>query len=298
VPRPAYDSTTQAELIERLKRRGIDVTTKQLAHDVDDGYLPGRHAGGDVSLALARATRLYRLRRLKVEGKLLRFFLFLADGWGWERICEACLQGLEKANHFQLLGVTEVMREPNHEGLSNLGSIALQRHENRLDRYLPNAQIPLETALTIWGILLFGKPLKGGDFSAWRTLDYFFPSEDEGRFFQGPASQGRTDLENATPECVEASRIQLREALQYLRSFVQAAGRVQNPRYNPGNPLNLFGALSWRKQIWENGPMNMTAPQFLGLFMAYSISGTLSIERLVTSFFEAIGTHMANTQST
>lgn len=107
---------TTGQVLEALRRLGLDVTATHLDNDTRGGFLPkrpeldvvetgrGRSGRWEIWMVL-RAERLYRYRRIKdangepaLSGDVLRLLLFLHDGWGWSpRIRDAALRGLDKS---------------------------------------------------------------------------------------------------------------------------------------------------------------------------------------------------------
>jgi hypothetical protein len=101
---------TTGEVLDRLRRLGLQVTPTMIVDDTAAHYLPERetvHLGRDGASGFWepwmewRAERLYRLRALHrrtrngPSGDLLRLFLFFADRWGWEYVREACIKGYQ-----------------------------------------------------------------------------------------------------------------------------------------------------------------------------------------------------------
>jgi hypothetical protein len=152
------DLLTTEQLTCRLNRAGLAVTTNMLKQDVRDGYLAHRVDSQDAdgvrgwdTGAIRRAFYLYRLRKLGLKGDILRFFLFLRDGYGWERLKQVSLEGIRKAVQTDESYVRRRTRHITPTGLNTL-----------MEDLTAEAQISEPLARHVWGLGLFGKPLPGG----------------------------------------------------------------------------------------------------------------------------------------
>jgi hypothetical protein len=156
---------TTRDLIEKLQKAGLNVNRNQLYLDIQGEYFQPRQVerlgcGKLVGRTwepweVRRAFYLYRLRKRKVEGKLLRVFLFLRDGRGWEEVQPICLDGLIKLIEHNKIPVRKQIKKPEPKSI-----------ESTLDDILagikPKHRPKKRTALFIWGLGFFGRPLKRG----------------------------------------------------------------------------------------------------------------------------------------
>jgi hypothetical protein len=151
---------TTAELLRKLPAH---VTGQDLKNERHRGFLPDLEDGLWSPLAVKRAKRLYRLRKLGAEGNSLKILLFLADGWGWNGIKETCIKGLDRANAMNLNGVERYASTDESLAFS-LDDIAEHQHKALVNKVPDTTMSPTsaETMGFVIGTLRNGVPLEGG----------------------------------------------------------------------------------------------------------------------------------------
>ncbi len=160
---------TTGEVLDRLQRLGLYVTSTMIADDTREHYLPERetvHLGRDGASGMwepwmqRRAERLYRLRALDrrtrrgPSGNVLRLLLLLDDAWGWEHVKKTCIDGYGIFVRGSARGVANRLRgRPlTLEGLQNAA------YEIAEDQYRPQEpnQAQIDRVKMTIGLLKFG----------------------------------------------------------------------------------------------------------------------------------------------
>jgi len=144
-----------------LNELGLDVTEGMLKQDRRGGYLPPATRRGPTAVTwepwvVRRAIYLYRLRRLGITGDLLRVLLFLRDGRQWESVRPVAHEGFTKLIHATLIPARPHRSTPRSRAhdAQDFGPIA---KISGIDVGISPA-----TAAFVWGLLLDGKPARGG----------------------------------------------------------------------------------------------------------------------------------------
>ncbi len=272
---------TTEEVLGCLQRRGLEVTRNMLGQDVKARYLPKlvmdpRGVDGIgrwwTPAAVEQAVYLYRLRRLGVQGPLLRVLLFLRDGWGWEDVQPVCVAALRKLMRVQGRKVTERLRAPNPTNLDFLA-----------DEFAEEEFRTAAHARFIWGTGFFGEPLPGGSlqglFTDFRQV-YGLPAAPEvdqmaeqliaslGLSWEGALAA----VEAADVATAEAARQAVLAMLRQLRRHQQRYQRQHGIRGRSTNPLTLFGCSREQlQQMLRALPGRITAAQLLASLLVIGL---------------------------
>ncbi len=220
---------TTRNVLDRLERLGLPVTSTMIADDTAAHYLPERetaHLGRDGASGIwepwmeRRAERLYRLRALDrrtrcgPSGNVLRMFLFLEDGWGWEHIKKTCIEGYRILVRGAMRGVTNRLRgRPlTIEGLLK------SAYEIAEDQYRPEDpnQAQIDRVKMTIGLLQFGTAPDGKMGTIELFMDAFTPSSadpNEIRKWKALAPLGWTMLGASESEAVDILESELSDAV-------------------------------------------------------------------------------------
>lgn len=294
---------TTRDLVEGLRRLGLDVSEKQLANDTADRFLPPRRLGpvregrGRTGLwepwMVHRAERLYRLRRHKdadgqplVYGDTLRILLFIRDGWGWAPdIRELALTAYDKCLAANLAPVRRYVRgEPDREKIE----FALDAHDVTL--------VPAERYAT--GMAAVGQPLEGGSlkgvFRAAQAIGLasfppsfvklFAPlgihdSVDLAATLSTSFSGGghemiKSLLENLSDRDAHDGVPAFIGYITRMRRGVHAAAIAEGKKGQPTSPLSCFGFTQRRLEREFRAmkmPQRVTPAQWLALMIGVSV---------------------------
>lgn len=293
---------TTPEVLERLRRLGLDVSDKQITNDTADRFLPPRLLGpvregrGRTGLwkpwMVRRAERLYRLRRRKdadgrpmAYGDTLRILLFVRDGWGWSTgIRDLCLTAYEKCLAANLAPVRRYARGPaDREKVE----FALEAHDVNL--------LPAERYAS--GVAAFGQPLDGGslkgvfraaqslglaDFPPWfvKMLEPLgiHDSLDLAMIFSAPIGAAvktlKVLLKNLTDQDAQRGIAAFMRFITHLRAGIHRAAIAEGHKGHPTNPLTFFGFTQRhleREFRTMKMPQRVTPAQWLALTIGISI---------------------------
>lgn len=277
------------------------VTDQDLKNEVHQGFLPAPAAGIWSPPAVARAKRLYRLRRRGAKGKSLKILLFVADGWGWDGIVDACATGLGRVSRLSLNGVERYARAKGSLDFS-VEDIAEHQHKALVKKVGEQPDLrPTSNETTAFsvGLLRNGEPLKGG--TSRRLVEpllkgvlpeipdtivaYAVMAFD----FIATALDLRVERLNerlrlASPEQVEHGRVKLRENLMFVRWLVKHLGGSEAKGHSL-NLLTFFGNAQRMNEIdFSQGDVKLS-PTFVlaslvGMSIALDIAYSQFLERL------------------
>jgi hypothetical protein len=278
--RDAYLTTDQ--VLARLQARGLEVTRNMLGQDVKARYLPPltmeprgpRGIGRFWSpFAVERAIYLYRLRRQGVAGSLLRVLLFLRDGWGWEDVRPICVTGLRKVIQVQQSPIIRRLRSPTP------GSVDFVIQDIVEDAAIHSEEL----ARFLWGIGMFGSPLRGGSLQplldAFQTVygthvPYEACEEAERHIWSLGLTYERIVELVSTAEVEQAERARERfwETIAWLRRLQHSLLLAEGERGFSSNPLTLFGqSREAVQELCRSLPGRPTPAQLLGAWLALSL---------------------------
>jgi hypothetical protein len=293
---------------ELLALLGISET--QLRNDLRDGFLAspdvvhpddGRARVGIWSpFAVRRAKRLRRLRRRGAKGQRLRMLLFLADGWGWDRIRDDCVTGLEKITASSLNGVRRYAKQGDVAAF-DLDAIREHQHEALIRAAGEEGEMrptSVETTRFYVGMLRDGVPLEGG--TAKRVMHPLVrllrPDLGEAAtrtwVWLGELVAGMLDLRaerlarlaaEADPEHVERARKLFRKNVGLLRQALRrnagSSGR--------GTSFSLLTLCGHAPRIdaaeFAKNPAGATTAQALGGAFALSLAIEIALEKAADS---------------
>lgn len=266
---------TTDELIDALKRVGLSVTENMLWQDRHARYLPpdGGETRGRGRLwqpwEQRRARYLYWLRKRGMKGDMLRVFLFLRDGWGWQDVQPLAVAGLKKAIAAQSAPVRSRFRNPN---------------ERALAEYIRDIAADVElrsesVARFIYGMGTLGRPLPGA------SLQDLL--ERAGSLFPSLAGDGYRKLVealirnvglswNGTLVLVQAaSSDDANDARLQFRVFLRDRRQDIRPHLQGGSsdPLTLCGQVrSVPVRQFRNSPKRITPAQALAALVGVHIA--------------------------
>lgn len=270
------------QVLARLHARGLAVTRNMLGQDVKARYLPplamdprGPRGIGRLwsPLAVERAIYLYRLRRRGVTGTLLRMFLFLRDGWGWEEVRPICETGLRKTIQVQKSPVTRRLRTPTPESVEFVLGEVIEEGTVRSE----------ELARFTWGMGMFGAPLAGGSLlpllnafgAAYRTSIPAALGEEAEQHIRnlGLTYEQMAALVGAADNArAERARQRFWMLMGSFRRLQWALLRAEGERGVSSNPLTLFGrSREEMQELSRSLPGRPTAAQLLGAWFALSL---------------------------
>lgn len=293
---------TTGEVLERLQRLGLYVTPTMIADDTTAHYLPERetaYRGRDGASGSwepwmeRRAERLYRLRALDrrsghgPSGSVLRLFLFLSDGWGWEYVRETCIQGYRITVRHAMRGTKNRLRGKPLT-VQNLRATADDIAEEQYKPQDPN-QAQIDRVKMTLGLVGLGfAPDDRMGTMEWITAD-LVPDADPSALAEhkqlGPllwSMLAASESEAITILQGDIAQELIRRALHTASNFrwrVRALFRrkVGTQRVNgkrPSvNPLTFFGAATdYRFQkMLRQMPIRATPAQYLGGQVSHSI---------------------------
>jgi hypothetical protein len=293
---------TTDKLLKKLEKIGLTVSRNMLAQDVKKGYLPapkrlGKGAGKGVSglrddRAVRQAVHLYRLRSRGVTGELLRVFLFLRDGWGWEEVKQICIDGLRKLILIQSSPVRKHLRKPEPRNV-----------EFCLADIVEETDINPTTARFVYGVGLFGKPLAGGSlqhlFSTFHKVFASSSNDSDKRFLElmvscvehvtvglGLSWQEMEKLvETADNTKANKARIILRQQFVELRR-IQRVYNVQKDITGVSTNIRTFFGKSEKElaRLFRKLPQRVTTAQFL----AFCLAPAFALELMAQQTSEAL----------
>jgi hypothetical protein len=302
---------TTAQLLQRLARRGLSVTTAMLGADVHDHYLPkpeivGGGPGGGTHgewpfWALERATRLYQLRRRGVQGMTLRLLLFIRDGWGWSYVKPAVLDAFRKGIRATQTGLRETLHKPQSPAdVQHALDDAAEAQRKRIIAHLGESEasemrVNPETMAFIWGLGLYGTPLQGGSLRSltpmFKALNPTWSDEavEEGRALveQTFAAEHLTfekqlmivnEIDDVTAQAA------IPAAKEHIRAWRAVVHRAARDEGRPGHSTNLFTFCGkWKEasdsDFWSGLPQRMTPTQMLAAFVGTMVSGDVLFNR-------------------
>ncbi len=242
------------EVLLQLSAVGLKVSRNMLRQDVKAGYLPAprrvsrgyRKGVGSLleGWAARRAIYLYRLRRKGLQGSLLKVFLFLRDGWGWESIRPLCVTGLKKAVRAQKVPVRQHLRgQPTPESLEFLMED------------LTNVYQAIDLVKLVLGMGYFGSPLPGGTFQPLvegiqKVYGVAFEPIGLAKMEQAYFDSGLTWdqiiqlVNNADDAQAEKARMIFKSFVSWLRCLQQDYYAKQGISHQSTNPLTSCGRSS------------------------------------------------------
>ena len=272
-----------------------------IADDTATHYLPERetvHLGRDGASGNwepwmeQRAERLYRMRALNQRthhgptGDVLRLFLFLADGWGWQYVKRTCIKGHQVTVRGCTRGVANRVRgEKLTPG--NLWKYVDDIAEDQYRPELPN-QAQIDRVGMSVSMLGFGVATgKMGTIE--RFIDDLMPPDTDQNELRelktlspllwtmvGASNREAMEiLEGEVDQTVaERAALKLRRWIWLSRSgFRRKFTGRENGRRFPTNPLSFFGAAAhFRfKEAFRRMPIRCTPAQMLGGHIAHMI---------------------------
>lgn len=291
---------TTREVLDRLQRLGLYVTSTTIADDTRDHYLPERetaHLGRDGASGMwepwteRRAERLYRLRALNrrtqrgPSGNVLRLLLFIADGWGWDAVKKTCTDGYRIFVRGAMRGVANRLRRRP----LTLESLQHAAYDVAEDQYRPEDpnQAQIDRVKMTIGLLKFGTAPDGKMGTIERFMDTFMPpgvDPEEIREYKALAPLGWTLMGASESEALDIleqgiSNVLAERATRKLRHLIWIArsgfrreftGRENGRRFQT-NPLTLFGfAAHFRfNEAFRRMPIRCTPAQMLGGHVAH-----------------------------
>jgi hypothetical protein len=302
-------SRTTGDVLQRLQKLGLPATLSSIAADTKVHYLPDRATGhfgragasGRWELWMERrAERLYRLRALNnrtkrgPSGTVLRLFLFLADGWGWEFIKEACIKGYRFSVRTSTRGVANRSRKPLT--LKSLPFIAEEIAQDQRRPEIPDQAEVDRVKMTV-GLLKFGVAPDSNLGSLGPLFDNMMLDGDNNdeirqvkKFAPLIASLIDTSEENAVnvigsadDETIQATRENFHAALLHLRKvYHRKNDRRENGKASPSSLLSFFGKGDQSRLTagLRKGSIRCTPAQFLGGQFATMVATTHGMRRL------------------
>lgn len=240
-----------------------------------------------------RAERLYRLRALDrrsgrgPSGTVLRLFLFLVDGWGWEHVRETCVQGYRIAVQHAMRGAKNRLRGKPLT-LQNIRTAADDIAEQQYKPQDPN-QAQIDRVKMTLGLVGLGvAPDDRMGTMEWITAD-LVPEADPNMLAAhkqlGPLlwsmvavneSEAIAILQRDFPqELIQRALCNGREFRWRVRAlFRRKAGTQRVNGKRPSlNPLTFFGAATDHRfhKMLRQMPIRATPAQYLGGQLAQSI---------------------------
>lgn len=272
-----------------------------IAEDTTNHYLPERetlHLGRDGASGNwepwmeRRAERLYRMRALNQRtrhgptGDVLRLFLFVADGWGWQYVTRTCIKGYQVIVRGCIRGVANRVRgEKLTPG--NLWKYVDDIAEDQYRPKLPN-QAQIDRVGMSVSMLGFGIATgKMGTIE--RFIDDLMPPDTD--------QSELAELKKLSPLLWTMAGVSERDALEILESQIdhavaeRAASKLrrlilllrsgfrrkfrerENGKRFPTNPLSFFGAAAHVhfNEAFRHAPIRFTPAQMLGGHVALMI---------------------------
>ncbi len=294
-------------MLKRLGTRGLTVTKTMLDNDVRDKYLPSRPWE---SWVLNRASRLYRLRKLGLRGDLLRIFLFVHDGWGWDGIRSVVSESMKKNINATQTGIRETIREPNKRSLEFMLDEAVSKHHDHLisrlaERHRSEATTRSSTMAFVWGMGLFGEPLSGGSLESTAPLfRALYPTLNEDQAlahanvaeelmkFSGVTHKDMLELVDAADEdLAKAILPEFWTGIRQLRHMVHIAAIAEDRRGHATNPLSFFGygKQAHKEDVWRKMlPQRFTAAQILATYLGSHVLAACLLWVIMGKVFETL----------
>jgi hypothetical protein len=302
---------TTREVLDRLQRLGLSVTTTMIADDTREHYLPERetaHLGRDGASGMwepwmeRRAERLYRLRALNRQkhrgpsGNVLRLLLFIADGWGWDTVKKTCMEGYRIFVRGSMRGASNRLRR-RPLTLESLQDAAYEIAEDQYRPEDPN-QAQIDRVKMTIGLLKFGMAPDTKMGTIERFMDAFTPPGTDPQQIQeykalaplgwtlmGASESEALDILERGISNVLAERAtwRLRHLIWIVRSGFRRkfTGRENDRRFQT-NPLTFFGfAAHFRfNEAFRRMPIRCTPAQVLGGHVAHLLVTLHSEERM------------------
>jgi hypothetical protein len=301
---------TTGEVVTRLERLNLPASIRAIARDTHEHYLPSRdthHAGRGGNSGLwepwmeRRAERLYRLRALDrrtkrgPNGDVLRLLLFLHDGWGFEFVKEACVEGYRRLVRLSTRGVDNRVRN----GQLTLENVPFNAEDVAADQYRPSEptreqiqRIEFTLNMTLFGIDT-GSGMGTLDSIVGDILqddvkpDEFALAKNAAPFLHSMMDLSEANVlrcaDNAEPETLKRAALEFRDTIYFSRRmFHTKFGSARDGGPPSSNPLSMFGmaARASMTVVFRKAPVRMTPAQVLGGQFLVILAGVRRMEEL------------------